>query len=101
MSQKKEVKAAELAALTPDGVRDILSNGVKIVEVSLPLLKDLFNLVKENLFPLGGKNMPAGRLKRIEYLESVNELQKEVNKQLFAKIEQLEAALKSFEEGKS
>lgn len=85
----KTIKAADLAGKSPEEILEILKGGVKLVEATAPYVKELFGKIGELFAGIAGNNGPKQRLKRIEFLEAQNQLQKAENKLLWEAIEAL------------
>lgn len=86
----KKLSQKDLAPLNGGEIVGIVKEGVNFLFNNKEEIAEVFHKVGEFFRSLGGKNSPGGRLKRIEILETQNQLQKEENKKLWERIEALE-----------
>lgn len=96
----KQIKAQDLVGKTPEEIGDLLSGGIKIVEIATPLLKELFDKFTDFVSSLGknNPNSPRNVRLRLAALEQKDVLQKELNKVTNAQLAEQAELLASLKE---
>lgn len=90
----QKVTAQSAKAMKPIDVVGAVNAGIAIVDAAAPVIKTLFEKIRELLESLGkSPNSIRGRRLRIEALEAQNKLQRELNKTYEARLQQLEQKL--------
>ena len=101
----KQLSTSELKNLTPEEIVDILNKGGKIVDATLPFIKDIFGKLKELVTSIQSDALSTPKGKRlaieelqhqVEILNAKDAVQKELNKLNDQKIADLEATVASY-----
>lgn len=90
---KKKIDLATAQSITPDEIISGINTGIEIIGKAEPILKLLFDKISEAIKNIGGPKSPQGRLRRIELLETKDQLQKELNKTFEARLKAIEQKL--------
>lgn len=78
----ESIKQSDLQNITPEQLVEYLNKGSKLVEVTMPFIKEAFTKVNEFFKSIQTDKLstPHGKRVHIEALEARNILQKELNK---------------------